>query len=80
MAVTGSPHPGYDYAKDNTYDEQAQWIVQAYQQGKAWGWVGTMFLWNLDYGVTASSSELAAFGLLRPAPVAAYNALASMPK
>ncbi len=79
-AVSSNPHPGYDYALDNSLDEQAQWIVQAYQQAKAWGWVGSMFLWNLDYGVTAAGTELAAFGLLTPGPVPAYNALAGMPK
>jgi spore germination protein YaaH len=80
-AVSGNPHPGYEYARDNTLEEQAQWIVSAYQQAKAWGWVGTMFLWNLDYGVTAAGTELAAFSLLTPGgPVPAYAALANMPK
>ena len=80
-AVSGNPHPGYEYARDNTPEEQAQWIVQAYQMAKSWGWVGTMFLWNLDYGVTAAGTELAAFSLLTPAgPVPAYAALANMPK
>ena len=80
-AVSSNPHPGYDYARDNTLEEQAQWIVQSYQQGKAWGWVGTMFLWNLDYGVTAAGTELAAFGLLNHGgAVPAYAGLANMPK
>jgi spore germination protein YaaH len=80
-AVSGNPHPGYEYALDNTLEEQAKWIVEAYQQGKAWGWAGTMFLWNLDYGVTAAGTELAAFSLLLPSgPVPAYGALAGMPK
>jgi spore germination protein YaaH len=79
-AVSGNPHPGYEYALDNTYEEQAQWIVEAYQQAKSWGWVGSMFLWNLDYGVTAAGTELEAFGLLRPGPVPAYAGLAGMPK
>jgi len=26
--------------------------VDAYPLGQEWGWVGPMFLWNLDYGVT----------------------------
>ncbi len=80
-AVSSNPQAGYEYARDNTYEEQAQWIVEAYQQGKAWGWVGTMFLWNLDYGVTAAGTELANFALLTPGgPVPAYAALANMPK
>lgn len=80
-ASTSNPHPGYEYARDNTLQEQAQWIVEAYQLAKSWGWVGTMFLWNLDYGVTAAGSELAAFGILTPGgPVPAYGALQGMPK
>ena len=66
---------------DNTLEEQAQWTVEAYQMGKQWGWVGTAFLWNLDYGVTAAGTELAQWGLLQPSgPVPAYFALAGMPK
>jgi len=76
-ASTPNPHPGYEYARDNTAEEQAQFIVQAYQMAKSWGWVGPMFLWNLDYNVTQPSTELAAFGIMgRPA----QDALARMPK
>lgn len=76
-AVSGNPQPGYEYARDNSPEEQARWIVEAYQWGKNIGWVGPMFLWNLDYGVTAPSTELANFGIIgKPA----YNAIASMPK
>ncbi len=76
-AVSDTPRPGYEYAQDNTPEEQAQWIVEAYQLAKNWGWVGPMFLWNLDYGVTAPGTELAAFGILN---MPAYHALAGMPK
>jgi hypothetical protein len=80
-AVSPNPQAGYEYARDNTLQEQAQWIVEAYQQAKSWGWVGTMFLWNLDYGVTAAGTELANFAVLTPGgPTPAYNALAGMPK
>ncbi|MDM8521616.1 glycosyl hydrolase family 18 protein [Anaerolineales bacterium HSG6] len=76
-AVTGNPQPGYEYARDNSPEEQARWIVESYQWGKQAGWVGPMFLWNLDYGVTAASTELANFGIIgKPA----YNSLAGMPK
>jgi len=76
-AVSGNPQAGYEYARDNTYEEQAKWIVEAYQWAKQQGWVGPMFLWNLDYGVTAAGTELANFGILN---TPAYNALATMPK
>ncbi len=68
---------GYEYANDNTLDEQAQWTVRSYQIMKSWGWVGVAFLWNLNYGRTAPGTELAQWGILgRPA----YAALAGMPK
>jgi spore germination protein YaaH len=76
-AVSSNPQTGYEYARDNTYEEQAQWIVQAYQWAKQQGWVGPMFLWNLDYGVTNPGTELANFGIVgKPA----FDALANMPK
>ncbi len=65
------------FAQGNSLEQQAQFTVRAYQMGKEWGWVGTMFLWNLDYNVTAASTELANFGIVG-AP--AYDALANMPK
>ena len=72
-----NPVPGYEYARDNTLEEQAQFLVQAYQMAKAWGWVGPMFTWNLNFGITNPGTELAAFGIAgRPA----YDALKAMPK
>lgn len=65
------------YAQQNSLEMQAQYTVKAYQMGKQWGWVGTMFLWNLDYNITAPNSELANFGIVG-AP--AYDALKNMPK
>jgi uncharacterized protein YraI len=76
-ASTSSPVAGYEYARDITPEEQAQFLVQAYQMAKNWGWVGPMFLWNLNFGITNPGTELAAFGIAgRPAE----GALASMPK
>ena len=76
-ASTPNPISGYEYARDNTEDEQAQFFVRAYQMAKAWGWVGPMFLWNLNFGITNPGTELAAFGIAgRPA----QSALAAMPK
>jgi len=80
-AVSGTPQTGYEYAADNTREEQAQWITEAYQQAKNWGWVGPMFLWNLNYAVTRPGSEQAAFSIVIPEGVtSAYQALAGMPK
>ncbi|HYN87058.1 MAG TPA: LysM domain-containing protein, partial [Ardenticatenaceae bacterium] len=63
-AVSDSPHTGYEYAKDNTYDEQAEWIVKSYEMAEEWGWVGAMFLWNLNFQAIAPESEAAAFGIV----------------
>ncbi len=80
-AVTANPQPGYEYARSNTYQEQAQWIVEAFQWGKSQGWVGPMILWNLDYGLTAAGTELSLFSLLTPnGVVPAYTAIVAMPK
>jgi hypothetical protein len=80
-AVSSTPETGYEYAADNTRQEQAAWIVEAYQQAQNWGWVGPMFLWNLNYGVTLPGSEQAAFSILAPeGPTPAYQSLAGTPK
>jgi hypothetical protein len=68
---------GYEYANDNTLEEQAQWTVRSYEMMKKWGWVGVAFLWNLNFGRTAAGTEMAQWGILgRPV----YAALAGMPK
>ncbi len=77
------PAPGYGYAADNTEAEQAQYIVTAYRMAKNWGWVGPMFLWNLNFApVSGRANEKAAFGIVREdwSPRPAFHALASMPK
>lgn len=80
-AVANVPQVGYEYAADNTPEEQALWIVEAFQQARDWGWAGPMFLWNLNYDVTQPGSELAAFSVLTPqGPTPAYDALANMRK
>jgi spore germination protein YaaH len=78
-----APAKGYEYAADNTEQEQADWLVRAYQMAKDWGWVGPMFLWNLNYGpASGPADEKAAFGILYPnwTPRPSYLALAAMPK
>ncbi len=78
-----APAPGYEYAADNTAGEQAQFITRAYEMGRNWGFVGPMFLWNLNFApICGAGDEKAAFGIVdcgwgaRPA----FHALASMPK
>jgi hypothetical protein len=80
-AVSSTPQTGYEYAADNTREEQAAWVVEAFQQAEAWGWVGPMFLWNLNYDITRPGSEQAAFSILTSqGPTPAYHGLANVPK
>ena len=67
----------FPFAAENSLETQSQYTVRAYQMMKSWGWVGTAFLWNLDYNITAAGTELSNFGIMG-APV--YDALANMPK
>jgi hypothetical protein len=53
-----SPQAGYGYLKFITPALQAQWLVQAYQQMKAWDWMGLAFVWNLDFIDTLTASGL----------------------
>lgn len=39
--------PGYEYAADNTLDEQAKWIADAFQLMQDWKYVKMAFLFNL---------------------------------
>ncbi len=41
---------GFEFFQDNTLEEQATWIVQAYEQMRASEDVMIAFLFNLDYG------------------------------
>jgi LysM repeat protein len=77
------PAGGYEYAGQNSEGEQAQYLVDAFNQAKSWGWVGPMFVWNLNFApVTGPADEKAAFGLVRAdwAPRPAYEALRNMGK
>ena len=73
-ASSSNPVAGYEYAVYNSEQNQAEYIVRAYQMMRDWGWVGVPFLWNLNYNVTQPGSELAAFGIQGRA---AYEALKS---
>jgi spore germination protein YaaH len=78
-----SPAPGYEYAANVTEAEQAEYIRRAYEMGRNWGWVGVMFLWNLNYApVAGPQDEKAAFSIVRSdwSQRPAFVALANMPK
>jgi SH3-like domain-containing protein len=74
-ASSGNPVAGYEYAAYNSEQDQAAYIVRAFEMMRNWGWVGVPFLWNLNYNVTHPGSELAQFGIQgRPAYEALRNA------
>lgn len=76
-ASTPNPVAGYEYAANNTEEEKAGYIVQAYEMAKNWGFVGPMFLWNLNFGLVDPGSEKAAFAIVGPgwAKLPAYHAV-----
>jgi len=77
------PNPGYEYAATNSEAEQAAYLVRAFQMGRSWGWVGPMFVWNLNFApVSGAYDEKAKFGIVRAdwSPRPAYAALRDMAK
>lgn len=81
-ASTPNPVRDYEYAANNTPAEQAERIVTAFELAQQWGWVGPMFLWNLNFGPVAPGSEMAAFGIVDNfwQPMPAYFAVRQLIK
>ena len=81
-AAGGAFHPSYAYANDNSFQEQADWTVEAYQYMRNSGKVGAAFLWNLNFRIIADGTEKAQWGILTNSgqPLPAYGALQAMPK
>jgi len=44
---------GFEFANDNTLEEQATWFPQAMQLMKDWGFVRLAFVWNFNYAPQA---------------------------
>lgn len=81
----GGYPPGFEFAQDNTLEEQAEYDVQAFQLMREWGFVRLAFLWNLNYANTgpqeptdpnAPYSLIDFNGVARPA----FDAIAQMDK
>ena len=51
------------------------YIVRAYQMGQAWGWIGPMFLWNLNHGAKDPDREEAYFDITQHEAQPACDAL-----
>lgn len=75
---------GFEFAQDNTLEEQAQFIVQAFEQMRESGDVWLAFLFNFDFGNKSGGptddpvvySIVDTNGIPRPA----FGAVAEMPK
>jgi hypothetical protein len=76
--------PGFEFALDNTVEEQAQWDVQAFKLMREWGFVRLAFLWNLNYSQLGWGPEdpNAPYAVIdfEGAPRPAFDALQEMEK
>lgn len=76
---------GFEFAQDNTLQEQADYIVKAFALMKQWGFVKLAFLWNLNFNTVTNdptTTDNAIYSLLTPGgiPRPAFEALGKMPK
>jgi hypothetical protein len=83
---TANLAPGYEYGYDNTEQDQASYLVRAFQLAQTrYPWMGVMFVWNLNFGTLPDlppTDEKKPFGILNAdwSPRPAYLALKGMPK
>ena len=72
------PAPEYAFVAYTTLDEQSSYILRGFQLGREMGYVGPMFLWNLNFCmVVGQTGEQCLWSLLDPAgnPRPAYLSL-----
>jgi hypothetical protein len=51
--MTGNLRDGFGFVKDNTAQDQADFIDGAINEMQKWGFVRLAFLFNLNYGILA---------------------------
>lgn len=82
--TTKNQAPGYEYGQFNTEEDQAKYLVAAYQLArKRYPWAGVMFLWNLNFStVSKPEDEKTPWSIIYAdySPRPAYDALKAMPK
>jgi polysaccharide biosynthesis protein PslG len=82
--TTKNAAKGYEYGQYISEDQQAQYLVAAYQWAKEkWPWVGVMFLWNLNFStVSPPTDEKTPWSIIYAdySPRPSYDALKKMPK
>ncbi len=69
-ASTSTPARGFEYAAQNTEQEQAQYIAQAFRMGRDnYPWMGPMLLYQLNFALPSvtqdPNDERVAWGILR---------------
>ncbi|HEC22410.1 MAG TPA: hypothetical protein ENI95_05795 [Chloroflexi bacterium] len=83
--MQGEPREGFEFAYDNSLEDQAANIVQAFQLMHDWGFVRLAILFNLDFSPKAGGNpqdDTTLYSILTPegAPRPAFDAVRSMPK
>lgn len=77
-----APTDGDDFARYVTEDQQAGYIMQAFDIGRSYDWMGVMFVWNLNFQVTTTgpNDKKWGYGVLRRdwSPRPAFEALKSL--
>lgn len=84
LTALGGAIPNFEFANDNTLEEQRIYTVEAVQLMEQWGFVRLAIIWNLNYGAEAAWDlsrpyrDNMPYSLIRPnylpAPVWAYIA------
>jgi polysaccharide biosynthesis protein PslG len=82
--TTANQAPGYEYGVDITEQEQAEYLVRAFEIARTqWAWCTGMFVWHLNYAVISPpEDEKYPWGTLNGdwSPRPSYEALKNMPK
>lgn len=82
--TTKNAAKGYEYGQYVSEEQQAKYLVQAFDWAKAnWPWMGVMFLWNLNFStVSAPTDEKTPWSIIYAdySPRPAYDAIKKMPK
>ena len=74
-----NPPAGLEFARDNSRQEQGDFLVDALKSGKGLGWVGPMFVSNLNVDLVRPSDEDRIFSLwLSDGPTPAYQGLVAL--
>ena len=79
--TTANQAKGYEYGKYNSPEQQAQFLVRAFELGKSYPWMGVMFVPLTDARLT-TADEGYWWAIVEPDgdPRPAYDALKAMPK